>query len=259
MRILLTNDDGYAAAGLRLLHDVLAREHDVIVSAPEREQSGVGHAFTYNTPLKYRPIPADVGMNGYIVSGTPSDSVKFAMGHLLKQKPDVVVSGMNIGENSGVSSIYSGTVAAAREGAFWQVLSMAFSLCVEGRDHAAHYAPVAAGLLTGIASLSRNGMGNEKNRIFFNVNFPGCNPSEAKGIRVTRQSLAFFDDRYRHDQAEGREDHFWIYGEKQDVEQADDYDSRALMNRYITITPMHFDSTADTALRHLKKLERGLI
>jgi 5'-nucleotidase len=255
MKILLTNDDGYQAEGLKLLHDVFIGRYDVIVSAPEREQSGVGHAFTFSEPLTYLPLSPETGMNGFRVSGTPSDSVKFALGQLMKTKPDYVVSGLNLGENSGVSSIYSGTVAAAREGAFWGVLSFAFSVCVQGSVYAAAYAAMAPGLLDAIAAVSRNGMHNEHNRTFFNVNFPPCDPAACRGVRVTRQSLAFFDDRYRHEH-DAVNDRYWIYGEKVGVEPTDEYDSRAIMNNYIAVTPMHFDATADAAIEHLKVLEQ---
>jgi 5'-nucleotidase len=255
MRILLTNDDGYKAEGLKLLYDALAARHEVVVSAPEREQSGVGHAFTFNEPLTYETLSIDCGMRGYRVAGTPSDSVKFALGHLLERKPECVVSGLNIGENSGISSIYSGTVAAAREGAFWGVLSFAFSVCVPGRPHAAAYAAMAPALLDSIAAVAKNGLHGNNNRTFFNVNFPPCDPAACRGVRITRQSLAFFDDHYRHEHGASCEN-YWVYGEKVGIEESDDFDSRAIMNNYIAVTPMHFDATADAALENLKVLEQ---
>ena len=194
-------------------------------------------------------------MRGFRVTGTPSDSVKFALGHLMENKPDCIVSGLNIGENSGISSIYSGTVAAAREGAFWGVLSFAFSVCVQGRPHAAAYAAMAPGLLDTISAIALNGMRGDRNRTFFNVNFPPCDPAECRGVRVTRQSLAFFEDRYRLERS-AQNEKYWVYGEKVDIEPSDEYDSRAILNNYIAVTPLHFDSTADAAITHLKVLEQ---
>jgi 5'-nucleotidase len=255
LNILLTNDDGYSSPGIRQLQAVLCREHDVVVCAPEKEQSGISHAFTFNRPLSYNALPSDAGMQGWAVAGTPSDCVKFAVSHLLPspQVPDVVISGMNIGENSGISSFYSGTVAAAREGAFWRLPSFAFSLCADADAYLEPYCVQAAGILDRILA---TGPVNNGRAVFYNVNFPSCAPDTCRGIKVTRQSLAFFDDRYRKVAgAEGRPDGFVVYGDKKDVEQQDTFDSRALMNRYIAVTPLCFDATAEWALSCLSALE----
>lgn len=254
MHILLTNDDGFEAEGLRALYTVLARSHEVTVVAPETEHSGVGHAFTLNAPLSIRPIPPQAGMNGYIVDGTPSDCVKFAMGHLLTHMPDAVVAGLNVGENTGTSGWYSGTVAAAREGAFWRVQSFAFSVCEEARAHVAACAAWCPTILDTVRSICQNGFENPHNATFFNVNFPGCSPREWKGSRITRQSLAFFDDRYREELADGKRA-YWLYGAKKDVELSEEYDSSALAGNWIAVTPLSFDATAHHALPHFRKLD----
>jgi 5'-nucleotidase len=254
LRILLTNDDGYSSPGIRRLHDVLAREHDVTVSAPQSEQSGIGHAFTFNKPLSYNALPVELGMHGWAVGGTPSDCVKFAVSHLLEQKPHIVVSGMNIGENSGISSFYSGTVAAAREGAFWRLPSIAFSVCSNAVLHLAAYCGKAAEILDRIMTI---GPANNGKVVFYNVNFPDCAPSACKGIKVTRQSLAFFDDRYKRVTTLGAADGFVVYGDKILVEEHDTFDSRALLNNFITVTPLGFDATAEWALPNLSGLEQS--
>lgn len=254
MRILLTNDDGYSSEGIGVLYAALSERNEVTVSAPLIEQSGVGHAFTFNGPLTYIEIPSEAGLKGFGVSGTPSDAVKFALGHLLPDLPDIVVSGLNIGENSGISSIYSGTVAAAREGAFWGVRSFAFSVCEKGRPFAAGYAAMVPAIIDSVVALSSNNRDTARNRTFFNVNFPPCDPAKCKGIRITRQSLAFFDDRYRREHRDGS-DCYWVYGEKVGVEPTNEYDSRAILNNHIAITPLHFDATDDAAIVLLKRLE----
>jgi 5'-nucleotidase len=238
-----------------MLHDALVREHDVIVSAPKVEQSGIGHAFTFNKPLSYENLPATCGMNGYAVGGTPSDCVKFAVSHLLAAMPDLVISGMNLGENSGISSYYSGTVAAAREGAFWRLPSVAFSVCGQDQTHLEGYCQRAVDLL---ARIIASGPANNGTVVFYNVNFPNCSPTSCKGIKVTRQSCAFFDDRYRRIASlrAGVEDGFMVYGDKKDVEPLDTFDSRALMNNFITVTPLSFDATAEWALPFLAGLEQ---
>jgi len=168
--ILLTNDDGYSAEGIKCLYTVLSRDYDVIVVAPQKEQSGVGHAFTFNAPLHYEKIPESAGMNGYFVYGTPSDCVKFAISYLLPQRPDIIVSGMNLGENSGLSAHYSGTVAAAREGAFWKIPSFAFSVCIEGVQWISDYASIVPQILEGILISSKRNFAFNTNT-FFNVIF----------------------------------------------------------------------------------------
>jgi 5'-nucleotidase len=253
--LLLTNDDGYANFGIRLLFDVLSEEYNVVVVAPDRERSGVGHAFTFNAPLHYEKMESDP-MRGYMVTGTPADCVKFAVSYLLPQRPDVVVAGLNMGENSGLSAFYSGTVAAAREGAFWNIPSFAFSLCKVSEDSAREYADMIPSIIRRVIS-SENRTLPEDAKVFYNINFPPCQVSEVKGTIVTWQSMAFFDDRYERVEVESHHsgEGFMIYGEKKDIEVSDAYDSRALMNNHITITPLSFDATAHSAIPHLRWLE----
>ena len=253
--LLLTNDDGYLASGIRALHDALVESFDVIVAAPTAEQSGIGHAFTFNRPLSHFPLPPSVGMPGWAVSGTPSDCVKFAVSHLLSKMPDLVVSGMNLGENSGISSYYSGTVAAAREGAFWRLPSIAFSICSESETYLADYCSMAHRILNHLAIDAATGGGKI---VFYNVNFPNCKPSLCRGIRATRQSMAYFDDKYRSVSDGGsNQEGFIVYGDKVDVEQSDMFDSRAILNRYVAVTPLCFDATAEWALPALADLEHS--
>jgi 5'-nucleotidase len=256
--LLLTNDDGMHAPGIRVLYEQLVKEAEVVVVAPDREQSGVGHAFTFNAPIHYEKTAVGTLPPGYIVTGTPVDCVKFAVSRLMKTQPDVIVSGLNLGENSGLSAFYSGTVAAAREGAFWNITSIAFSLCVEGKEYLHEYAAMAPSLVRRLVSADGKRKKNGE-RIFYNVNFPSCKPTAIRGIKVTQQSRAFFDDRYEriavatHRTGEG----FVIVGEKKDIEKSDDYDSRALMNGFITITPLSFNATALEGIESLRKMERN--
>lgn len=254
--VLLTNDDGMYAPGIRVLYEKLAGDANVIVVAPDREQSGVGHAFTFNGPIHYEKTASDHVPPGYVVSGTPVDCVKFAVSHLMKKHPETIISGLNLGENSGLSAFYSGTVAAAREGAFWDITSIAFSLCIEGKEYLDAYASMAPSIIKQLVLADKKRKRSEE-KIFYNVNFPGCNPVNIKGVKVTRQSRAFFDDRYErievatHRTGEG----FVIVGEKIDIEESDDYDSRALMNGFITITPLGFDATDHEGIRALREME----
>jgi 5'-nucleotidase len=252
--ILLTNDDGFYAEGIRLVYNELIKNYKVIVSAPETEKSGVGHAFTFNKPLHFKKSDESDSMNGYIVNGTPSDCVKFAISYILPQRPDFVVSGMNFGENSGLSAFYSGTVAAAREGAFWNIPSFAFSICKETVEYAKEYASMVPPILKKLIAANQK---INSNRTYYNVNFPPCKPSAVKSTKITWQSTAFFDDRYEkievatHESGTG----YMIYGEKKDIEHSNAYDSRALMNNIIAITPLTFDSTAHNAIPLLRDIE----
>jgi 5'-nucleotidase len=258
LKILLTNDDGYTAEGLKRLYEALRERHEVVVAAPQEEQSGIGHAFTFNKPLQYFPIPDSCGLPGFAVRGTPSDCVKFALGYLLSEKPDAVISGMNDGENSGISGFYSGTVAAAREGAFWRLPSFAFSLSKGNKEYFSAYSKAALDIIDTVTSdiLSSAKIDQPGRQIYYNVNFPSCPPEQCKGRKVTRQSCAFFDDRYRRIAIEHDRDGFIIFGEKMDVEESEQFDSRALMNDYTTITPLCFDATAHWMLQDLSLLEQ---
>lgn len=256
LTILLTNDDGYHAPGIRYLYDILSREHTVIVAAPDREQSGVGHAFTFDKPLHYEKTDPSLPMQGYIITGTPADCIKFSVSYLLDTRPDVVVSGMNIGENSGISSFYSGTVAAAREGAFWNIPSFAFSICKESAESVQEYASLVPGIIDRILE-SHQQVPASGNRVYYNVNFPTCAPQAVRGMKITTQSLAFFDDRYEKVQVERHHTGvgYLIYGEKKNIERSEEFDSRAIMCNYISITPLTFDATANNAIPHLRRLE----
>jgi 5'-nucleotidase len=256
LRILLTNDDGFSSPGIRHLYDVLKKEHTVTVVAPEQEKSGVGHAFTYNKPLKFQKREFKDGGEGYSVSGTPADCVKIALSHILDEKPDVIVSGMNNGNNTGIAAYYSGTVAAVREGAFWHVTSIAFSLCEKKPGFFSEYALISCKILQKIM-IDNVLAGNDK-RVFYNVNFPSCHPDKCAGVVMTKQSLSYYNDRYEQVKQEDGTVENWLCGERKDVEQSNEYDARAVENNYIAVTPLHIDATAFNVLGSLSGFE-GII
>ncbi len=253
LHILLTNDDGYAARGLTKLYESLKTVHQCVVVAPMEQQSGCGHAFTYKKPLFCRTLTEQDPVPGYAISGTPSDCVKFSFGHLLDKKPDLVVSGINEGSNAGIAGFYSGTIAAAREAAFWRVPAIAFSLCERGSAYLEAYKDVAVDL---IASLYER-FGTQKNseKVFYNVNFPPCSPEESKGVLVCKQSLSFYNDTYEKRVSADSKEEFWIQGDLEDLEPSNEYDAPALEQNYITITPLHFDATAYDQLSALSDIQ----
>lgn len=253
LKILLTNDDGFSAEGIRFLFDDLSKNSEVTIVAPKEQQSGIGHAFTYKKPLFYSRFQVSNGFTGYSVSGTPADCVKFALGHLLHEKPDLVVSGINEGKNTGIASFYSGTIAAAREAAFWRVPAIAFSVCEKAVKYLNLYAAISVKIIEKI--FIDNKMAGQRSGFFYNVNFPSCHPEKCKGIKVTRQSLAFYNDIYNPVENESGEKEYWIGGTLDDLELSDDYDSRAIGNGFITVTPLHFDSTAYDNLSQISDIE----
>jgi 5'-nucleotidase len=248
--VLLTNDDGIAAKGLELLYNVLRPEYNVIIVAPQIEQSGVGHSFTFHQTLFLTRHTDGFAENLYSLTGSPADCVKFAISQLLPKYPDLIISGLNYGENSGISSYYSGTVAGAREGAFWRIRSFAFSLSSEAQKYAEEYVTFVPEIIRCIDDPTV--VSDEK--VYFNINFPPVAPETINGIKFTRQSMAYFQDSYESVTSDADEG-YRIIGEKVNIETSNEYDSRALLDKYITVTPHSFDSTSYEYYTALKKLE----
>ena len=253
MRLLLTNDDGFDAPGIRFLHDALRPFHDIVVAAPAVEQSGVGHAFTYRKGIRLEEKEFVSGTSGYAVFGTPADCVKVALGHLLSEKPDAVISGINNGDNTGIAGFYSGTVGAAREAAFWGVLGIAFSVANNEAQFFGEFEDLIPDIVSQLSKIFCEDRESEK-QIYYNVNFPGCLRSECHGIKICRQSLAFYRDSYRVKESAEGVDEYWLRGVKEGVELSNEFDARAVENQWITITPHHFDTTDFAVMSCLKDI-----
>ncbi len=253
MNILLTNDDGIEASGIyHLYHALKKRGEDVTVIAPHEEASGSSHAFTLDRPLYYTAWEREA-IQGFRVRGTPSDCVKFGVSHLLAHKPDVVLSGINHGDNSGLSAFYSGTIAAAREGAFWGIPSFAVSRRGgRGLVDFSGIAEIALDILFSILEKGYSASLEGRNRCFYNINFPDCPVTEIGGIAVTRQSCAFFSDHYVPVDGD-EEGGFMLQGEMCNVEESTEYDVHALDCHHIAITPLQFDATDEESRRILKE------
>lgn len=254
--ILLTNDDGYWAPGILALHRALSVQHDVIVVAPDTHMSGVGHAITIVRPLRYDRLPEVLGLRGFWVNGTPADCVKLALTRLLDRRPDVVASGMNLGENTGVSAFYSGTLAGAREGALNKLPSVAFSLGLRARNHLDSYCQRAASLLNRLLEITAPGAAGDNPRsILYNVNFPEVPPDQSRGVKITRQSSAPFDDAFEERFNETHGPGMWLAGGRGALEPELDFDSTAHYAGYTTITPLGLDTTAHSARGELTALD----
>ena len=250
-RVLIVNDDGVESAYMRSLASALSQVAEVFVFAPETEQSGVSHAFTVRRGLSLRNVADHV----YAMSGTPADCAKFAIGHFAQYGTgsegggpgafDVCFSGVNVGENSGVSSLYSGTVAGAREAALWGVPGVALSL--RGGDALLQVAIDFA------VSVVKNGWYREiPAGVFWNVNFPKATAETFKGFKATRMALGMFTDHYSHDGG------LWqLDGEKLWDEQPKDSDDYLLNQGYATVTPHKIDQTDEKSLKRINEMLEG--
>ncbi len=188
--ILVTNDDGIFAPGIKSLWKAMTEIGNVTVVAPENEMSAVGHAITLSDPLRVDKIGRSDGFSGYAVGGTPADCVKIGVQSILNEPPDVIVSGINLGENTGTSIIYSGTVSAATEGTMLNIPSVAVSLCTNSNPDFSG-AMNAAKIV--VQKVLENGL---PKKTLLNVNVPAIDSQEIKGIRVTEQGNVTYRDTF---------------------------------------------------------------
>ncbi len=238
MKILVTNDDGILSPVLATLADALSREHHVLVVAPSTDQSGMSQAFTHGQKkrLSYRcdavyPYPL------FQVVGTPCDCIKFAISELFKdEKLDLVISGINLGENAGMSAIYSGTVAAAREAAMWGIPAIAISVWTHSDPH------VDAAIAWLLRLLRRPGQ-LPKPGSLWNVNFPACDPSQIQGVEITAMSTVMFKDSYETTVSSHGLKEFRLQGYKPPEAFLPGTDDFALHSNKISITPLQVDQT----------------
>jgi 5'-nucleotidase len=255
LRILLTNDDGVYAPGLRALRVELQKLGEVTVVAPAGEQSAVGHSITLLTPLMVQEVLDEQQRPmGWAVEGRPADCVKLALMELLPQRPDLVISGLNAGSNAGINVLYSGTVAAAIEGAFFQCTSIAVSL--EYTKPKPLDFPRAAALAVRVISQileQKPAQGS-----LFNVNIPSLDKGPVRGVRVVPQNLAQYVETYdRRIDPRGRV-YFWNKPDFRCPEPHPDSDVTALGESYITVTPLQFNLTHRAMMEEMRGWELRL-
>lgn len=249
MHILLTNDDGIYAEGIYALYLELKKVGKVTVVAPDTERSSVGHGITLAHPIWQKKVRRGNKFFGYGISGTPADCVKFAIGVLLKRKPDMVVSGINFGPNDGCSVFYSGTVAGAREGALLGIPSMAVSLDAFINPDFSYAAKCGARL----AKLALRQ--NIPKGTFLNINVPNGKRSKIRGIKATRQGLAPIHESFQRCTDPRWRKYYWMTGRMPRGGKNERVDSCALHRRFVTVTPIHSDLT-DYAFFH--QLDKAL-
>jgi 5'-nucleotidase len=249
VRILLTNDDGVYAPGLRAMRAELKKLGDVTIVAPAGEQSAVGHSITLLTPLLVQEVvDEDQQPMGWAVEGRPADCVKLALMELLPQRPDLVVSGLNAGSNAGINILYSGTVAAAVEGAFFRCTSIAVSQ--EYTKPKPLDFPRGAALAAKVIKqiLEREPAAGT----LFNVNIPSFDKGPVRGIRIVPQNVAPYVESYdRRIDPRGRV-YFWTRPDYHCPAPHPDTDVTALQDSFITVTPLQFNMTHETVLEQMQ-------
>ena len=280
MRILLTNDDGIMAPGILAMHRALEGLGDVTIVAPMTAQSAVGHAISVADPVRCHRIDLGGGLVGHGVDGRPADCVKLAVLELMPARPDLVVSGLNLGANVGINVLYSGTVAAAIEGAFYGIPSVAASLELSDTIDFPGAARIVRRLIDQILAKSvggpapeaslgfltedgsappvdaaARGDGSWRQAMLLNINVPDLARGVPCGVRVVPQSMKGFREGWEKRQDPRGRTYYWMIG-AQDVENGtQETDVSALARRYVTVTPLRFDLTDHERMAALREWE----
>ncbi len=251
MNILLTNDDGIYAEGLWALNSQLAKRHSVTIVAPDREQSAVGHGITLHEPLRVCEIGLYSEYRGYAVNGTPADCIKLGILEIADSRPDMVISGINLGTNIGSNINYSGTVAAAREAALYGFPAIAVSVHASPGTVPDYEYPA---YLTAdiVQRVFKKGL---PFGTILNVNFPDIPAEKIAGIRITRQHVAVFNDYYEKRTDPRNREYYWLGRDSRDFGNNPDIDGVAVCQNYISITPIRCDMTDYDMLEDLKNYE----
>ena len=247
--ILVTNDDGINAPGIRCLIDVMSEIGEVIVVAPDSPQSGMGHAITINSTLHCSKIsPKSSKRLEYSCSGTPADCVKLAVNELMPRKPDLCVSGINHGSNSSINVIYSGTMSAAIEAGIEGIPAIGFSL-LDYRWNANF-----SDSKKFIKKITLNALKNKIPKdVVLNVNIPTLKESEIRGIKICRQAKSYWVEEFDKRKNPLGQEYYWLTGKFNDKDKGEDTDEWALKNGFISIVPVEFDLTAHSAIKALNQ------
>lgn len=248
--ILVTNDDGVDAPGIIALAEEMKKLGEIIVVAPDRQQSAVGHSLTMSTPLRATRFSRNGNIPGFAINGTPSDCVKLAISNLLERPPDLLVSGVNHGQNTSINVIYSGTVSAATEGMLVGIPSIAVSLASYSYESDCSVAAEYAGKLAKYLLENKLPEGT-----LINVNVPDLQKDMIKGIKITKPSRSVWRDSYiKRTDPFGR-DYYWFAGEYRADSQDPETDDYALAQGYVSVMPLRFSFINDEFIEEMKSLE----
>lgn len=237
--ILVTNDDGITAPGIHNLVEAVKDLGEVVVVAPDKPQSGMGHAITIGMPLRLTRSNQFPGIEAYATSGTPVDCVKLAVDKILKRKPDICLSGINHGANHSINVLYSGTMSAAMEASIENIPSVGFSLLDFSVE--ADFSASREYVHRIVKSLLKS---HEKGKhLLLNVNIPAVPLDLLNGIKVCRQAYAKYDEDFDERLDPNGNKYYWLTGEFKNFDEKDDTDVWALENNYVSVVPVHFDLT----------------
>lgn len=247
--ILVTNDDGITAPGIRVLIEVVQTLGEVVVVAPDSPQSGMGHAITVNDMLHVKKVsPFGPSITAYSCSGTPVDCVKMGVHELIKRKPDLCVSGINHGSNSSINVIYSGTMSAAVEAGIEGIPAIGFSL--QDFSWEANFEPAKTYIRSIVQRVLEEGL---PAGTVLNVNFPKLPAEAIKGIRICRQAHAYWQEKFDKRMSPFGKEYYWLTGEFINLDKGEDTDEWALTQGYVSIVPVQFDLTAHHAIPILNR------
>ena len=246
--ILITNDDGVAAKGLRTLDEVAMEFGDVVVMAPERNASGMSHSITSSRPLRVREVKKADGLNVYCCDGTPVDCVKLATEYFCPRRPDLVLSGINHGSNSSINVLYSGTMGAVIEATALGLDAIGFSLLHHSSD--ADFAPCIPFVRQIIGTTLEQGL---PLGVSLNVNIPRLPASDIRGIRICHEAKAQWNDSFEQRVDPQGRPYWWLTGKFVCDNPPETSDEWALANGYVSVVPIHPDFTHYPAIEELKK------
>jgi len=236
--ILITNDDSINAPGIKALVEAVKDLGRIVVVAPDKPQSGMGHAITIGHPLRLHKVAYMDGIEAYSCSGTPVDCVKLAVDKILHRKPDICLSGINHGPNHSINVIYSGTMSAAMEAAIESIPSIGFSLM----DYSIEADFTTAKVY--VKKIVQQVLKQKKiKHLLFNVNIPSIDESLIKGIKVCRQAYAKYQEAFIERKDPHGRKYFWLTGEFVNFDKGKDTDVWALKNNYVSLVPVQFDLT----------------
>lgn len=245
--ILVTNDDGITAPGIRNLLEAVRPFGHCVVVAPDSPQSGMGHAVTLGKPLRLHRTDIFDDVEAWECSGTPVDCVKIAVDKVLHRKPDLCVSGINHGSNSSVNILYSGTMSAAVEACMEGIPSIGFSLCDYSHDHADFRASSQV-VETVVRNMFHEGLPKST---LLNVNIPRVTPDDLKGIKVCRQAFAKWEEEFDERKDPNGRHYYWLTGSFQNLDKGEDTDEWALANGYASLVPVQYDLTAHHGIQYV--------
>ena len=245
--ILVTNDDGINAPGIRTLISVMNTIGDVVVVAPDSPQSGMGHAITLDATLYSKHVHLDNGpQKEFSCSGTPADCVKLAIRELAERTPDLCVSGINHGSNAAINVIYSGTMSAAIEAGIEGIPAIGFSLLDYNWE--ANFEASKPFVKKITEHVLKHGL---PNGVVLNVNIPNIASNDIKGIKVCRQAKANWVEAFDKRKTPQGKDYYWLTGTFVNLDGGDDTDEWALKNNYVSVVPTQFDLTAHHFIKDL--------